>query len=125
MKLSRTPSLSTAALRGVFSLSECDFEDLDDFVVESVLRGYSWKRAMRIGKKASVLATMSLVLRMFSFRMNRRISMILMRPVPSLGLLRAVTVNFSQLFCTQMFEQLLELRDNDFVFRQDKGTLVR
>lgn len=89
------------------------------------MRGYSRKRLSRMEKKLSVLATISRVLRMFSLRMKRRISMILILPVPSFGLLLPLTVSFSQLFCTKCSSSFLNSAMMFSSSGRTKGTLVR
>lgn len=126
MKVSSAPSRSTAALSGEPSGSVRAISRILTISLWSrLLRGYSRKSARRVGKKASVRATMSRVFRMFSFRTKRRISMILMRPVPSFGLLRALTASFSQLFCTKCSSSFLNSDTTASSSGSTKGTLVR
>lgn len=126
IKFKRILSFKIALFKSVFSGSvRAVSMILEISLWRRLFMGYSLIKLRRMLKKLSVFPTISFVLRMFSFNINLKISMIFILPVPILGLIAVLTFNFSQLFWMKCSRSFLNSSKTASSSGKTRGTLVR
>lgn len=105
---------------GVFSLSECDFEDLDDFVMEQVVERVLAEEGNEDGEEGIGLSDYILSVKDVLLQDEPQDLDNFDTTSTQFGSAAGSHCQFLTALLHEMFEQLLELGNNDFVFRQDE-----